>query len=237
MPDNAGFLSLSRVIAVADSPNPFRQPLLVCLLASVALHAMLLLWLPNWRISLPSAEVAPVLDVVMAVPERVSDAASVPSLPRAHNAPVLPAAKPQVKPLPPASPAPTVASSPAVEELPAQNVPAAVPAAVAKGPAPPALPPVTVTPPAFSASYLRNPPPAYPAAARRSGEEGTVLLRVLVGRDGEPQKVEVDQSSRSRVLDQAALDAVKAWRFVPARRGTENIEAWVRVPVSFRLES
>ncbi len=98
-------------------------------------------------------------------------------------------------------------------------------------------PPPVITPPAFNASYLRNPPPAYPAAARRNGEEGTVLLRVLVGRDGMPQKVEVDQSSRSRALDRAALDAVKDWRFVPARRGVENVEAWVRVPVSFRLES
>lgn len=73
--------------------------------------------------------------------------------------------------------------------------------------------------------------------ARRNGEEGTVLLRVLVGRDGTPLKVEIDQSSRSRLLDHAALDAVKGWRFVPARRGTDAIEAWVRVPVSFRLES
>jgi len=64
-----------------------------------------------------------------------------------------------------------------------------------------------------------------------------VLLRVLVGRDGAALKVEVDQSSRSRTLDHAALDAVRQWRFVPARRGTETVEAWVRVPVSFRLES
>lgn len=237
MPDNAGFLSLSRVIAMADSSNPFRPPLLICLLASIALHAMLLLWLPGWRLSPPAAEVVPVLDVVMAVPERTSVAASAPLPPKTRNVPVLPAAKPQVKPLPPALPAPLVASSPPVEELPAQNVPAAAPAAVAKAAAPAVTPPVTVTPPAFTASYLRNPPPAYPAVARRSGEEGTVLLRVLVGRDGAPLKVEVDQTSRSRVLDHAALDAVKGWRFVPARRGAENIEAWVRVPVSFRLES
>ncbi len=63
------------------------------------------------------------------------------------------------------------------------------------------------------------------------------MLRVLVGRDGAPLKVEVDQSSRSRLRDHAAQDAVKGWRFVPARRGAETIEAWVRVPVSFRLES
>src|SRR5690606_26769740 len=89
-------------------------------------------------------------------------------------------------------------------------------------------PPVAVTPPAFSAAYLRNPPPAYPAVARRNGDEGTVLLRVLVGRNGAPLKVELDRTSRSRALDTAALDAVRNWRFVPARRGTEAIEDWVR---------
>lgn len=93
------------------------------------------------------------------------------------------------------------------------------------------------TPPVFNAAYLRNPPPQYPPAARRSGDEGTVLLKVLVTSDGTAARVELDRSSGSVLLDGAALDAVRIWRFVPARRGAQNVEDWVRVPVVFRLES
>lgn len=235
MPDNAGFLCLSRDIAMADFPRLSRRTLLICLLASIALHAMLLLWLPGWRLSPPAAEVTPVLEVVMAVPERAAVASAVPLQPQRRRPAAVPAVKSQTAALPPDLP---VAASPAaVEETPSQKIPPAAPAVPAQTASPALPPPLTVTPPVFTASYLRNPPPAYPAVAQRSGEEGTVMLRVLVGRDGSPLKVEVDQTSRSRLLDRAAQDAVKGWRFVPARRGTENIEDWVRVPVSFKLDS
>ena len=75
----------------------------------------------------------------------------------------------------------------------------------------------------------------YPRLARRNGDEGTVMLRVLVTRDGRAAKVELDKTSGSSLLDGAAMDAVKEWRFVPARKGTEPVEDWVRVPIVFRL--
>jgi len=43
-------------------------------------------------------------------------------------------------------------------------------------------------------------------------------------------------SSGSPRLDQAALDTVKRWRFVPARQGDQSVAAWVVVPISFSLE-
>lgn len=95
---------------------------------------------------------------------------------------------------------------------------------------------VAVTPPTFNAAYLRNPAPHYPVAARRSGEQGTVTLRVLVSREGLPVRVDVEKSSGSTHLDAAALEAVKAWRFTPARQGTDAIESWMLVPIVFRLE-
>jgi protein TonB len=64
-----------------------------------------------------------------------------------------------------------------------------------------------------------------------------VTLKVLVGMDGLPQRVEVEKTSGSSRLDSAALDAVRRWRFVPARRGSSAIESWVLVPVVFRLEN
>ncbi len=93
-----------------------------------------------------------------------------------------------------------------------------------------------VTPPSFNAAYLSNPAPAYPLAARRVGEQGTVTLRVLVTRDGLPARVEIEKSSGSKNLDTAARDAIWGWRFVPARQGTDPIESWVLVPVVFRLD-
>ena len=93
-----------------------------------------------------------------------------------------------------------------------------------------------LTPPVFNAAYLRNPPPRYPLAARRNGEQGTVTLRVLVDREGLPASVAVEKTSGFAPLDNAAREAVRAWRFAPARRGSQAVEAWVLVPVVFRLE-
>ena len=95
----------------------------------------------------------------------------------------------------------------------------------------------TITPPGFNAAYLRNPPPRYPVSARRNGEQGTVTLRVLVTREGGASTVSVDKTSGSTALDQAAVEAVRGWKFVPARQGAQAVEAWVLVPVVFRLEA
>lgn len=93
------------------------------------------------------------------------------------------------------------------------------------------------TAPSFSAEYLRNPAPAYPSSARRNGEQGTVLLRVLVNAAGDPERVEIYRSSGFDRLDRAALEAVRQWTFVPGRRGSEAIAAWVNVPLMFSLAS
>jgi protein TonB len=89
--------------------------------------------------------------------------------------------------------------------------------------------------PLFDAVYLRNPPPAYPPSARRQGTEGKVLLRVEVTKEGQAQTVAVAHSSGSGILDEAAREAVQNWRFVPARRGSETVDASVIVPIIFRI--
>lgn len=101
----------------------------------------------------------------------------------------------------------------------------------------PAVPPprAELTPPRFDAAYLDNPAPGYPAAARRAREEGRVLLRVLVSVQGRAQDVQLVQGSGSERLDEAAIDAVRRWRFVPARRGDEVVAAHVQVPLVFSL--
>jgi protein TonB len=89
----------------------------------------------------------------------------------------------------------------------------------------------------FDADYLDNPKPLYPHASRRLGEEGKVVLRVLVSADGDAKRVEVKHSSGFQRLDHAAQEAVSHWRFVPAKRGEQAVPAWVVVPIVFSLQS
>lgn len=90
--------------------------------------------------------------------------------------------------------------------------------------------------PSFNAAYLNNPAPHYPAVSRRLGEQGLVLLRVQVTEDGTAGSVELQTGSGSSRLDQAALEAVKKWQFVPAKRGEQPVSASVVVPVRFSIE-
>jgi protein TonB len=132
------------------------------------------------------------------------------------------APSPMVAPAPPPEPPkPVEESAPAVS---------AAPAAPAVAPAPP------IIPPNFNADYLHNPAPVYPPVSRRLGEQGRVVLRVLVTADGKAERVEVRTSSGSPRLDAVALETVRRWKFVPARQGDRPLAAWVLVPISFRLE-
>lgn len=123
---------------------------------------------------------------------------------------------------PPAPPAPVAVAPPA---------PPSPPVAVA-----PAVKPAPVVPPGFNATYLRNPAPRYPLIARRNGEQGTVMLRVMVTRDGAAASVALEKTSGSAALDAAALATVKEWRFVPAQQNGQPVEAPVIVPIVFRLQ-
>ncbi|QDX79868.1 hypothetical protein B9N43_00455 [Denitratisoma sp. DHT3] len=88
----------------------------------------------------------------------------------------------------------------------------------------------------FDADYLNNPKPVYPSYARRLGEHGEVQLQVLVNAAGQPESITLKASSGSRRLDEAALEAVRRWRFVPARQGSMPVQSWVTVLVVFNLE-
>ena len=86
------------------------------------------------------------------------------------------------------------------------------------------------------ADYGNNPPPAYPAIARRRDQQGTVTLRVLIGADGGVERAEIAESSGFDALDDSALETVRRrWRFVPARRDRTPVESWVLVPIRFTL--
>ncbi len=84
--------------------------------------------------------------------------------------------------------------------------------------------------------YLVNRRPPYPLLARRRGYQGTVVLKVLVTREGKVSKLEVEKSSGYKILDKAAMRAVKSWLFDPGLRNGKRVEMWVRVPICFRLQ-
>jgi protein TonB len=86
-----------------------------------------------------------------------------------------------------------------------------------------------------SPDYLRNPPPPYPRESRYNQEEGTVLLSVSLDGEGVIQGISLKQSSRFTRLDEAAMKAVKGWRFKPARVAGIGISSSILVPVKFVL--
>ena len=84
--------------------------------------------------------------------------------------------------------------------------------------------------------YRVNPPPRYPRLARRRGLEGTVLLEVLVDRNGRVREVRVQTSSGHPILDRAALSGVRDWRFSPGTIDGHPVDMQVLVPVRFQLK-
>ena len=87
----------------------------------------------------------------------------------------------------------------------------------------------------YNVTSLNNPKPPYPLAARKRGIEGQVLLRARVQEDGHCAAVETKKSSGSTMLDSAAVETVKKWRFAPATISGAPVASWVEVPITFRL--
>ena len=142
------------------------------------------------------------------------------------------AAKPKVKTNP--HPKPVSRPRPVPVEPPQTASPMPTAARASAQPVPtPAVPPLRE--PQYQSASLRNPAPSYPPLSRRFGEQGEVMLRVLVSPAGEALQVELLASSGHRRLDEAARKMVAKWRFIPAQRGQEKVQAWVRVPVLFQL--
>jgi periplasmic protein TonB len=77
--------------------------------------------------------------------------------------------------------------------------------------------------------------PRYPDSARRQGITGTTTLLFEVLENGRVGEVQIENSAGHPDLDQAAADAIKKWRFEPARRGNQPVAVWLRMPVKFVL--
>jgi protein TonB len=85
------------------------------------------------------------------------------------------------------------------------------------------------------ARYVFCPPPAFPTEARKARLSGTALVLVLIDARGRPLSVTLQHSSGHAILDTAALRAVRGWRFEPARRDSNPVDARLEIPVRFAL--
>jgi protein TonB len=139
---------------------------------------------------------------------------------------------PSPMPIAIADPTPAPAAPVGVVAAPVALAPIAAPVATKPTPAAPSQ----VVPPSSDADYLQNTKPMYPLQSKRLGEQGKVIVRVLIGVDGLAQKAEVRSSSGYDRLDQSALATVQSWRYVPGKRGGVAEAMWFNVPINFVLE-
>lgn len=222
----------------------------VSLVGAVLLHAAALLWV----VHNPTALEAPpmIMQATLIAPEPLPMAPPEPpqEVKRVEPEPPKPVLKP-VKPVRKETPLPQIAAAAdasttatVAPQPPAPPEPIAIDAAPVSEPSPapvaaaPVVAPPQVTPPKFNVAYLQNPRPAYPPMSRRLGEAGQVMLHVVVDVNGLPTRVDIHKSSGFSRLDEAALEAVRKWKFVPARRGDEAIGGGQAfIPIDFGLNS
>jgi periplasmic protein TonB len=216
-----------------------------CVTGSIAVHVLAVMVLPGLRADKETPPTPLVVELLK--PPEIAPPKPLPvqARPLPANTPERPKAKPEpVKPAPreerPVAQPRQILTAPAeVAPSPAAPVVPVTPEQKPAPPEPPRAPPAPSTPvtqPFFNAAYLNNPKPEYPQIAFRRGESGTVFVLVLVTKEGRAARVSVHKSSGSSALDTAATRAISGWRFEPARKGTEAVEAEVIVPLDFNLK-
>ena len=238
----------------------------LALLLVTGLHAAAWWWTRRAPVLETPVVIPPMMDVELSAPVPAAQPAPVPSAaaPASPAKKIDRAPKPKPKPKPPPKPAetPKAEKQPrpvksAEEPETAHPAPKAAPPPVDSGTSSTGTPGHSSAPasqtggssagkagggdqkvtPAHDAGYLHNPKPRYPAIAIARNWEGLVRLRVYVLPNGSPGQVMLHQSSGHDVLDQAALEVVRRWQFVPAKRGEQAIASWVVVPLVFKLDS
>ncbi len=228
-------------------PSPERlRIVMAAVLVTLAVHILMVSVM--WRLwsDRPTLQPSPPLEVNLIVPPPkptlVTPPSPAPRPPPALQQPVkqtlsLPVQQSVAPITKPAPPLPVPVEQHMVEPVKQPEAAPPPPVAAEEPKAAPikAAPVAEIEPPGFGAAYLNNPPPKYPPAARKFGLQGTVLLRVLVSPAGLPEKISILTSSGSPVLDDAAINTVKQWTFVPAHQGDHAVAGSVNVPIRFVL--
>ena len=87
----------------------------------------------------------------------------------------------------------------------------------------------------YKSESLRNAQPRYPIYSRKMRQEGVVIITAEVLTDGSATDVRMATSSGIKLLDEAALETVRQWRFIPAKRDGVPYVQRLRIPVTFSL--
>ena len=239
------------VVRIVESKWVNSLALVVVLLIHGGALATASLWPP----SAPVADQLPTINGVLidAPPADVVQppaAASKPPQPEPQpkEKPILSEPKPEPEPKPKPKPKPvekpqtkaqpekavTPPPEPPAETVAADPPPPKTTAATQATPNSAAGAPVTV--PRIDAKHRNNPAPAYPRLSRRRGEEGTVVLELMVLKDGTVEEITIKESSGYPRLDKSAMEAVRRWKYNPATRGGQPIDYRYLQPVTFSLK-
>lgn len=77
--------------------------------------------------------------------------------------------------------------------------------------------------------------PVYPSRSLRLGEEGEVLVSVVLDKNGMIKEMKIAKSSTHILLDKAAIDAIRSWQFNPYFLNGEYVESQLLIPIEFRI--
>lgn len=234
-------------------PSPGASPRIVPLGLIILLHAGLLYAVINGMQRPPTTPVAPkevIATFITPQPTPVPQVQPTPPAPQPVPKPlpkVVQKPTPVVRKASPPAPAPAVTPAPAPSEkaisTPAPQPVAAAPAAAEPQAAAPAAPPAPPAPAApappktvSGVEYIQPPQPDYPPIAKRMGEEGRVMLRVLVNDHGRPEKVDVQKSSGFARLDEAARQAALRAMFKPHLEDGKPVAVYALIPINFSIQ-
>lgn len=184
----------------------------------------------------PPAVLLPPPPQVQPTPPRVAP----PDVPKQQPTPPPPEPAVAAVPVPVAEPVPAERPLPSSETARAVAVVAAAPSAAEdRASAPLQVARATAAPSVArhieNVDYLRAPVLEYPSASRRFGEQGRVVLRVLIGPDGHAEKVELYEASAFQRLNEAAIEAARRALYKPYTEDGVAQPAWALVALSFQL--
>lgn len=205
---------------------------------SVVVIHVAALWTLQSGLLRRSAEVVAPMEVMSAFVEPPVPKALPPPRRQPQPAPVrqqTPAAPIQSRPTAPQARPNTEPEPLSTAPLGAPLLASVTPSTAAPAPMTPA-PPARIEPPSSDADYLENAKPSYPPMSKRLGEQGKVVIRILIETDGHAHQAEIKQSSGFDRLDQAALSTVLRWRYLPGKRAGTPEAMWFNVPINFVLE-
>ena len=133
---------------------------------------------------------------------------------------------------PPKAPLPKTPTPP--PPLPSTTAPAITTPTAPAAPVAPAAPAVRTGAAIQAGAFCAK--PDYPSASRRLEEEGTVLLKFLIGVDGKVLQADIEKSSGFARLDEAARNALSKCQFRPGTVDGKPEQSWVTIKYTWRLE-